>query len=437
MSITGLVSINANEITSDLYNETSGNYIKFLNGCRSNIQDQIDNIGSGASIASNLSINSLTTTSTINAGGNISTSGSLSGSGLSLSGNIGCNNITCNAINLNGSDVATTLNNKQNTITYMTDLNCHSLNFNGSDLETSINGKQRTIDASSNLVCNAILLNGSDVTDSINGKQNTIDSSSNLICNSIIANGTDILTALGGKVNSITCGTTTTLDPGEDAYIEQTGTPQDPVLNFFIPRGDRGARGARGSDGSDGKDGMDGSSGSSGSSPDVGGIIAGVISAVGMTAIEGQIVALQAQVLALDASVLALDVDVATLNAKTIFQSVVGIGTRFTSEVQVNNGLTNDVVLKPGERSEFHRGIHSGDNVDVDGTITAMGAISTNDNFSASGDLVVNGDCTLGTLGTSHTITGTSVTINAPFIELNGFVSGNFFTSSYFNQFSF
>ena len=43
-----------------------------------------------------------------------------------------------------------------------------------------------------------------------------------------------------GSLVSLTVGTTTTTDPGTDANVVNSGTAQDAVLDFYIPRGDVG-----------------------------------------------------------------------------------------------------------------------------------------------------------------------------------------------------
>ena len=55
--------------------------------------------------------------------------------------------------------------------------------------------------------------------------------------------GNLIINALGrqGKAATIEVGTTTTGAPGTDASVTNVGTPNDAILDFLIPRGDRGA----------------------------------------------------------------------------------------------------------------------------------------------------------------------------------------------------
>lgn len=49
-----------------------------------------------------------------------------------------------------------------------------------------------------------------------------------------------------GPAGTIEIGDTTTLDPGEQAYVVNTGTLQQALLEFFIPKGDKGDKGDTG-----------------------------------------------------------------------------------------------------------------------------------------------------------------------------------------------
>ena len=53
-------------------------------------------------------------------------------------------------------------------------------------------------------------------------------------------------TGLPGTPATVTVGTTTTGAPGTNATVTNSGTPQNAVLNFVIPRGETGAVGATG-----------------------------------------------------------------------------------------------------------------------------------------------------------------------------------------------
>ena len=54
---------------------------------------------------------------------------------------------------------------------------------------------------------------------------------------------------------TITVGTTTTTDPGTDATVTNSGTNENVILNFTIPRGEDGATGPTGPRGEEGAQG--------------------------------------------------------------------------------------------------------------------------------------------------------------------------------------
>lgn len=63
-------------------------------------------------------------------------------------------------------------------------------------------------------------------------------------------NGTAYVSVM--RNSSVAIGETTTLEPGEDATVTNTGTITDLILNFGIPAGNDGQDGADGQDGQDG-----------------------------------------------------------------------------------------------------------------------------------------------------------------------------------------
>ena len=55
---------------------------------------------------------------------------------------------------------------------------------------------------------------------------------------------------------TITVGTTTTGEPGTDASVTNSGTTENVVLDFVIPRGEQGLQGETGAQGEAGTDGQ-------------------------------------------------------------------------------------------------------------------------------------------------------------------------------------
>lgn len=63
---------------------------------------------------------------------------------------------------------------------------------------------------------------------------------------------------------TVTVGSTTTLEPGTQAYVTNTGTLQNAILNFGIPQGAQGPQGATGATGATGPQGPIGLTGPQG-----------------------------------------------------------------------------------------------------------------------------------------------------------------------------
>ena len=67
-----------------------------------------------------------------------------------------------------------------------------------------------------------------------------------------------------GEAATVTVGTTTTGDAGTNASVTNTGTAQNAILNFTIPRGETGATGPQGPQGETGAIGPQGPAGTAG-----------------------------------------------------------------------------------------------------------------------------------------------------------------------------
>ena len=66
---------------------------------------------------------------------------------------------------------------------------------------------------------------------------------------------------LDGIAATIAIGTVTTLDPDEDAIVENTGTSSAAVFDFGIPKGEKGDTGETGAQGETGENGAPGQDG--------------------------------------------------------------------------------------------------------------------------------------------------------------------------------
>ena len=78
------------------------------------------------------------------------------------------------------------------------------------------------------------------------------------------ADGKDGADGQDGAAATIAVGTVTTLPAGSNATVTNAGTSQNATFNFGIPQGAKGDPGQDGADGKDGKDGVDGKDGKDG-----------------------------------------------------------------------------------------------------------------------------------------------------------------------------
>lgn len=76
--------------------------------------------------------------------------------------------------------------------------------------------------------------------------------------------GADGADGLDGQDATISVGSVTTLDPGENATVDNVGTPADAVFNFGIPAGIQGEQGIQGIQGLQGPQGIQGIQGETG-----------------------------------------------------------------------------------------------------------------------------------------------------------------------------
>jgi hypothetical protein len=175
----------------------------------------------------------------------------------------------------------------------------------------------------------------------------------------------NIISSSSSDIKTITIGTTTTLDSGDNAYVVNVGNSQNMVLNFGIPRGYRGFSGSDGSNGSKGDKGDTGEKGDRGSDGSSVGIetVIGIIESI-FTQLE--IAGLQTQITALQGQITLIILRLETLEAKTIFQSIIGNTTRFTSNLGINNGVSDRISLYQ------------------DGSITSYGKLTVNDDITCN-----------------------------------------------------
>jgi len=204
-----------------------------------------------------------------------------------------------------------------------------------------------------------------------------------------------------GKLSSINVGSivTETLSSGTDAYVtiivDESSTSTNSILNFTFgipegpqgPKGEKGSKGDKGNTGNDGKDGSDGSSGGGG--VDVIGIVALVVSALGDIATAAAVASIQAQVLAMQVVITEIEIEQAIHATKLLYQNSLNPapsgnnGTRWNSEVRVNSGLNDQIILNPYGNNEFYNKTIMNDDFTVEGH-TQVNTLNISNNISSA-----------------------------------------------------
>lgn len=95
------------------------------------------------------------------------------------------------------------------------------------------------------------------------GKSNTVTPASTTLYPWVVVKSSSSGSSTGSSV-SVTVGTTTTSVPGTDAQVINSGTSENIVLDFVIPRGDKGETGDKGDTGATGPQGEVGPQGPKG-----------------------------------------------------------------------------------------------------------------------------------------------------------------------------
>ena len=89
----------------------------------------------------------------------------------------------------------------------------------------------------------------------INGKVNNTQNVKGTVSNTKSLSGSTSVNI--GLIPNVQIGTTTSLEMGQEAYVEldDNSTRLNPIFNFGIPKGEPGEKGETGKDGVDGQDG--------------------------------------------------------------------------------------------------------------------------------------------------------------------------------------
>jgi hypothetical protein len=198
--------------------------------------------------------------------------------------------------------------------------------------------------------------------------------SSNYITNSYLSQqlATYIQTLTVGNITSYTIGygQSPVVLIGVNSNSTQNNLIWD--FTFGIPqgekgdkgdKGDTGSRGPKGEDGADGRDGRDGSD----AFVDIASIVAIVISTLNLAGtiaavatLQTQVAAIQAQIGVIQAQLLTAQGQISTLENKTLYQTSLtpalsgNNATRFNSELRINSGISDEIILNPYGTNQFY-----------------------------------------------------------------------------------
>ena len=170
--------------------------------------------------------------------------------------------------------------------------------------------------------------------------------------------------------------TATSIASGENAYVTNTGTATNQLLNIHCPRGADGSNGSKGDKGNTGNTGPQGETGGDGGGAVAGGIAGGIagtasgsvaggiagsavatsICSAQLAVIEPQISALttttaslQTQINTLGDGMLQIDNDIIQLKAKTSNISAVGTTTFISGTVETGNIVNSGTLYSAGD----------------------------------------------------------------------------------------
>lgn len=163
---------------------------------------------------------------------------------------------------------------------------------------------------------------------------NNSGTDSNIVLNFGLPRGVSGIDGKDGNAATIEIGDVTTVPATNSATVTNSGTSTNAVFNFAIPRGyrgDQGDKGDKGEKGDKGDKGDDGSDGSDGSSPSIDVIITALLGAMGIASVaaltamllqmQAQITTLQAELTAKTAGIISSSLGETIINGKVFVQS--------------------------------------------------------------------------------------------------------------------
>lgn len=370
-TLTGLVTVNADDIYSDYYQDVSSQSIVYLNGLTSNVQQQIDTLSS----------------KTNNGGGyfmiwaECANGYSTANSGYTWSYGANGTNATntplvlgfsCNLIrfSVRSSSIPTTAATIQilkngnilyqvsgiSSTAYSVDLSGSSLTFSPTDTISiaTITG------AGGGLIRVSLSFSSNGV----QGPQGQGLTYRGTYSSSTYYNPYDFVYYNGSSyINILGCSGVVPTNATYWNLMAAQGQQGQ--------KGDTGDRGPRGPQGDKGDTGDRGPKGDSGDIANIADVALAVIGTAGFAAIQTEVALLQTEMAAVQAELAIVDNNIADLQYKTAFQQNTGTATRFTSDVVINDGLVDRITLNTNGTIESY-------NIENAETVTTHTLQSTN-----------------------------------------------------------
>jgi hypothetical protein len=238
-----------------------------------------------------------------------------------------------------------------------------------------------------------------------------------------------------GLSSTITIGTTTTGYPGTNAIVSNSGTSNNVILNFTIPRGADGPQGPQGNKGDKGNKGNDGADGAS---VNIGDVVSLVLSAIGFGALQSQISTLSGTVIGIQGELITIQVEIDALQVKTANLTNNGTESKFSNNLYITDGFNNNIRLNTNGTSQYYGDMTVG-LVSSNNNLTVNGQIYTKEIICESAISFTNNVGIIGyqtpTLNIGNSLLNSVINIGGgtSVINLNGLVN-NFNISSFINQ---
>ena len=217
--------------------------------------------------------------------------------------------------------------------------------------------------------------------------------------------------------------------------MTNSGTSNNVILNFTIPRG---ADGDKGDKGEKGDKGNKGDAGADGTSVNIGDVVSLVISTLAFGALQSQVSTLSGTVTAIQGELITIQVEIDALQVKTANLTNNGTESKFSNNLYITDGFNNNIRLNTNGTSQYYGdmtvGLTSSNN-----NLTVNGQINTKEIICESAISFTNNVGIIGyatpTLNIGNALTNGVINIGGgtSVINLNGLVN-NFNITSFIDQ---